>query len=89
MPLCDCCHVDRPAEMFRPYPSRATLHTTCNRCHAAQQRARRGGLKQLTLILPDDLRGLVTDLLDKTGETPGELVERLVRQEITRGTPHV
>lgn len=83
MPICDACRTDRPVEMFRArMDKKSGLHTTCNRCHAAQQRKRRGGLRRLILEVPDDLRGPVSDLLDKSGETPAEFVEGLVRQHI-------
>jgi len=82
--ICDGCHIDRPSAQFRPYAAaRGGLHSTCNRCHAAQQRQRRGGLRRLILDMPLDLRAPVQSLLSKTGETPGEMVERLVRRELS------
>lgn len=79
----NCTNCDKPrdeSEFRADHNTPDGLAYECKRCHAANERRRRGGLRRMIIDLPDDLREPIEVILEREDMTPAELLESLLRE---------
>lgn len=75
---CQHCRVVKPLEDFCTAPrKRDGRHFECKDCHRERQRRRRGGIHEVKMRVPDDLREKIS--VEIEGQNCGEWLERVVR----------
>lgn len=88
MKTCTKCGKSRDESEYRTDANTPdTLAYECKRCHAANERRRRGGLRRMMIDLPDDLRAPIERILEEEDKTPAELLEELLRTRLDNSPP--
>lgn len=88
MKTCTKCGRERDETLYRAdHNTPDGLAYECSRCHAANERKRRGGLKRMIIDLPEDMRVPIEAILEAQDMTPAELLEELLRQRLDKSPP--